>query len=377
MPVSYLHGVETLQVDNGVKVITTAATAVIGIIGVNGVSGNSADPTKLGVPVLITPSQTLEEQGLLATWPVYKAIKTIFDLASPLVIWIPYGVDEVGTADLTAADAVDKFLLCRNLLGFGPKILITDDPATCPTASMVTNAGKLRAIAVVDVEGDTVQAMITARAGLSSKRVFAVGPSVKVGGVDTPYSWVMAAMIAQTDDTWGYHYSPSNKVIDTVEATAFALTSSMTDASSDANVLNAAGIATLFSGYGTGFRTWGNRNASFPAAAGIETFVAVVRTADVLEDAIEQVSLQWIDKPINNALIDSIVESVNAFFRTKIGEGVLVDGEASFEAAKNTVTEISNGHLVISYAFVPPPPLERLTFRSFININLLSALITE
>ena len=219
--------------------------------------------------------------------------------------------------------------------------------------------------------------MITARAGLSSKRVFAVGPSVKVGGVDTPYSWVMAAMIAQTDDTWGYHYSPSNKVIDTVEATAFALTSSMTDASSDANVLNAAGIATLFSGYGTGFRTWGNRNASFPAAAGIETFVAVVRTADVIEDAIEQVSLQWIDKPINNALIDSIVESVNAFFRTKIGEGVLVDGEASFEAAKNTVTEISNGHLVISYAFVPPPPLERLTFRSFININLLSALITE
>lgn len=377
MPAAFLHGVETLQVDDGVKVITTPATAVIGIIGVNGTGGNSEDPSKLGSPVLITPSRSLEDQGLDADWPVYQAIKVIFDLSSPLVIWVPYGVDQTGANDLTAEAAVEKFLYCRNLLGFSPKILITDDPASAPRAKLLQVADKLRAVIPTDIDADSVQAMITARATYSDEREFLVGPSLKVGASEYPYSWIMAAMIAWTDDKFGYHYSPSNKVIDTVTGTAFPMTSSLTDPTADSNVLNAAGIATAFTGFGLGFRTWGNRNASFPAAAGIETFVSVIRTRDVIEDSIEHTSILWMDKPINNPLIDSIIESVNAFFRTKIGEGVIIDGRCWFDAAKNTNTEISNGHLVISYEFVPPPPLERLTFRSFININLLSKLVEE
>lgn len=373
----YLHGVETLQVDDGVKVISTPATAVIGIAGVNGVDGNSTEVSILGTPRLITPSKTLEEQGLDDSWPVYKAIKTMFDIASPLVIWVPYGIDQVGDGDVTLEEAIEAFRLSRNLIGYSPKLLVTDDPASAPRAKLIEVADKLRAVVPTDVQGADVQELLTARAAFTDEREFLVGPKVTVGGEPVWYSWIMAAMVAWTDEHYGYHYSPSNKVMETVEGTEFPITASVTDTTSDTNVLNAQGITTVFSGYAQGFRTWGNRNASFPTVSGIRTFLPVIRTADVIEEAIEAVSLQWIDKPINNALIDSIVESVNQFMRTKIGHGVIVDGEASFDAAQNTETEISNGHLVIGYEFVPPPPLERLTFRSFININLLSKLTEE
>lgn len=373
----YLHGVETLQVDDGVKVISTPATAVVGIAGVNGDDANSEDPSVLGVPQLITPSRTLEDQGLDESWPVYTAIKTIFDIASPLVIWVPYGVDQAGDNDVTLEEAVEAFRLAKNTFGYSPKILITDDPESAPRAKLIEVAEKLRAVIPTDVLGSDVQAILTARTTFTDEREFLVAPKVTIGGVDVWYSWVMAAMIAKTDSQFGYHYSPSNKVMDRVEGTAFPITASIADATADTNVLNAQGITTVFSGYAQGYRTWGNRNASFPTVSGIRAFLPVIRTADVIEDAIEAASLQWIDKPINNALIDSLVESVNAFLRGKIGQGVIVDGVASYDPAQNSAEELSNGHLVISYEFVPPPPLERLTFRSFININLLNKLTTE
>jgi len=374
---SFLHGVETLQVDDGIKVISTPATAVIGVAGCNGIGGTSVDPSILGVPQLITPSRTLEDQGLDEDWEVYRAIDAIFSIASPVVIWVPYGTDTAGDRDTTIEQAVDGFLLSRNLLNIAPKILITDDPANAPSAKLVEVAGKLRAVVPVDIDADSAAEMITARASYASAREYLVGPNLLIDGVEYPYSWIMAAMMASTDDEFGYQYSPSNKIIPTVTGSAFPVTASLTDASAETNILNAQGIATVFSGFATGYRTWGNRNASFPVASGIETFVSVVRTRDVIEDAIEAVSLQWVDKPLNNALIDSVEDSVNAFFRDKIGEGVIVDGRAYLDPAKNSATELSNGHLVVSYEFVPPPPLERLTFRSFININLLAKLLED
>lgn len=37
------------------------------------------------------------------------------------------------------------------------------------------------------------------------------------------------------------------------------------DPNSEANLLNEAGIITVFNSYGTGIRLWGNRSAAFPS----------------------------------------------------------------------------------------------------------------
>ena len=146
------------------------------------------------------------------------------------------------------------------------------------------------------------------------------------------------------------------------------------DPSSEVNTLNEAGVVTVFNSYGSGFRTWGNRSSAYPSSTHVTNFINIRRTADILHESVEYSMLQFIDFPIDDGLIDSINESVNAFIRTLIGRGALIDGKCSYNPDKNPVTEIANGHLVFDVEFMPPTPAERITFESFIDIELLKSL---
>lgn len=46
----------------------------------------------------------------------------------------------------------------------------------------------------------------------------------------------------------------------------------------------------------------------------------------------------------------------------------------NMDKVKNPATEIANGHLTFDIEFMPPTPAERITFESFINIELLKSL---
>lgn len=87
--------------------------------------------------------------------------------------------------------------------------------------------------------------------------------------------------------------------------------------------------------------------------------------------------VQFLDQPINEALIDSICESVNSFMRTLVARGAIVDGACTFDASKNEASEIALGHLTFDLTFMPPTPCERISFESYIDINLLSNLNAE
>ena len=152
------------------------------------------------------------------------------------------------------------------------------------------------------------------------------------------------------------------------------LTSGINDTTSEVNLLNEAGIVTVFNSFGTGFRTWGNRSAAHPDSSLPTNFINVRRTADILEESVEYAMLQFLDAPIDNGLIDSICETVNGFIRTLIGRGALIDGKCSFNQAKNPTEEIANGHIVFDIEFMPPTPAEKITFESFINTELLKSL---
>ena len=146
------------------------------------------------------------------------------------------------------------------------------------------------------------------------------------------------------------------------------------DPTSEVNTLNEAGIVTVFNSYGTGFKTWGNRSAAYPTSTNVINFINIRRTADILHESVEYSMLQFIDYPIDNGLIESITETVNSFIRTLIGRGALIDGKCSYNADKNPVTEIANGHILFDVEFMPPVPAERITFESFIDIELLKSL---
>ena len=83
------------------------------------------------------------------------------------------------------------------------------------------------------------------------------------------------------------------------------LTAKIDDAQSQVNLLNEKGILTVFNSYGSGWKVWGNRSSAWPTETDWETFICVRRTKDIIDESIRYSSAQFMDRPIDKALIDT------------------------------------------------------------------------
>ena len=407
MPASFLHGVETIEIEKGARTIKTVKTAVIGLVGTAPVEDVSEEYKTINEPVLILNEiDAVKYFGeSKAGYTIPQELNAIFDQGAGVVIVInvfdPDRHEDVSKvtkgdiigsidADTGKRTGIKAFQDCYSLFGYFPKIIIS--PVYCEDSAIVTEMNticdKIRAIGIVDAPlGSSVQDAITGRGpqgtinfNISSDRIILCYPHLKVydSVTDTnilePYSQRLAGVIAAKDIDKGYHWSPSNTEINGIIGVEKQLTSMINDPNSEVNTLNEAGIVTVFNSYGSGFKTWGNRSAAYPNSTHVTNFINIRRTADILHESVEYSMLQFIDFPIDNGLIDSINETVNAFIRTLIGRGALIDGKCSYNPDKNPATEIANGHLIFDIEFMPPTPAERITFESFINIELLKSL---
>ncbi|MBO6273498.1 phage tail sheath subtilisin-like domain-containing protein [bacterium] len=407
MPASFLHGVETIEITKGARTIQTVKTAVIGIIGTAPIDEVEEQYRTINEPTLIlNETEALRYFGKSkAGFTIPDALDAMFDQGAGIAIVINVfnpakheTVADVKMSDIIGGvDAVTgkrtglkAFEDCYSLFGYYPKTLIA--PVYCENTAIVSEmnviCNKIRAMGIVDAPvGASVQDVITGRGSqgtinfnTSSERIILCYPHLKVYDTETdtiklqPYSQRLAGVIAAKDIEKGYHWSPSNTEIKGIVGVEKQLTSMINDPTSEVNTLNEAGIVTVFNSFGTGFRTWGNRSAAFPSSTLPTNFINVRRTADILHESVEYSMLQFIDYPIDNGLIDSICETVNQFIRTLIGRGALIDGKCTFKQDKNPTTELANGHLLFDIEFMPPTPAERITFESFIDIELLKSL---
>jgi len=281
--------------------------------------------------------------------------------------------------------------LVFNTFGFTPKILIA--PVYIELVAVATEwialAEKYRAIALIDAPVTTTVSQAIAGRGpastinlkTSSYRAYLLCPHLKVydsdsdSNINAPYSQFMAGVMANTDLNEGYWVSPSNHAIQGIVGTEYVVTASVNDASTEANLLNEKGITTTFTGYGTGTRTWGNRSAAFPTNTDPKNFIPIRRIADIVHESLEQAMLPFIDKPINQATIDAIRDTGNGFFRTLIGRGAVLSGSKCVYSADNTAEELAAGHVIFDLVFMGPTPAERITFKSFLDINLLTQIV--
>lgn len=407
MPASFLHGVETIEVTKGAKTISTVKTAVIGIVGTAPIEDVEDVYKTINTPTLIL--NEIEAVRYFGNhkpgFTIPQALQAIFDQGAGIAIVINVydpekhnSPDEVKISDINGGiDAITEkrtglkaFEDCYSLFGYYPKTIIA--PVYCEETAVVseinTICNKIRAIGLVDAPvGATVQDVIKGRGpegtinfNTSSQRIVLCYPHLKVydSAADKislePYSQRLAGVIAAKDVEKGYHWSPSNTEIKGIVGIERQLTSMINDPTSEVNTLNEAGVVTVFNSYGSGFRTWGNRSAAYPSSTFPTNFINVRRTADILHESVEYAMLDFIDFPIDNGLIDSICETVNQFIRTLIGRGALIDGKCTFNEDKNPTTELANGHLLFDIEFMPPTPAERITFESFIDIELLKSL---
>ncbi|MBA1271596.1 MULTISPECIES: phage tail sheath subtilisin-like domain-containing protein [Pseudomonas] len=270
-----------------------------------------------------------------------------------------------------------------NLFGFFPKIFIAPGFSTLNAVSveLIASATQLGGIAYIDAPiGATVQQVIAGRGPLgainfnsSSDRVRLCYPHVKIYDARTngerlqPLSVRAAGLRAKVDNDKGYWWPSSNQELVGVIGLERPLTARVDDPNSEVNLLNENGITTVFNSFGTGLRLWGNRTAAWPTVTHMRNFENVRRTKDVVDESIRYSSLQFVDQPITNSLIDSITESVNQFLRKLIGDAALLGGECWYDPTRNPQTEIEAGHLLFSYKLTVPLPFERGTFETEIT----------
>ncbi|NYT80879.1 phage tail sheath subtilisin-like domain-containing protein [Alcaligenaceae bacterium] len=277
-----------------------------------------------------------------------------------------------------------------NLFGFFPKILLAPGFSTLTSVSeeLKASANSLGALAYIDAPiGATPAQAIAGRGPLgeinfntSDERVRLYYPHVYVydratGGERLqPLSIRAAGLRARVDDERGYWWSSSNQELIGVLGLERSLTARVDDPYSEVNLLNEVGITTVFNSFGTGLRLWGNRTAAWPTVTHMKNFENVRRTKDVIDESIRYSCLQFVDMPITQSLIDSVVESVNQFGRKLIGDGALLGFECWFDPARNPQTQRELGHLLFSYKLTVPPPFERGTFETEITGEYLMLL---
>lgn len=409
MTATFLHGVETVESLKGPVQVQTVKTAVIGLVGTAPIH-TLTDVTKktLNVPVLIANEKDAAAyfgaettgfsipsalRAIFAQGAGHVLVVNVFDPATHVTAEAPdvskvVAADIIGTTTVGGArTGLQALRDCRTLFGYSPKQIITPGYSglTGVMAALETLAGQLRAIVWVDAPAaTTVAAVITSRGttlNSASKRVGILYPHVKAlnaaGSLVTEgMSAYVAGAQAAKDNAKGYWWSVSNTDLKAVLGLERPIEGAFNDVNSETNLLNAAGITTILTGYGMGFRVWGNRSAGYPILSTVDTFLNVRRTADVIEESLELAALPYMDRPLTQALIDQIVLDANTFMRTLQGLGAVLEGsKAFFDPTRNSAVELAAGHLVLTYTFLPPSPMERLTFESSIDINLYSSVL--
>ena len=128
MSLSFLHGVEVLEIDSGLRPIKTVRSGVIGVIGTAPAADASIFP--LDTPVLVAGDRTKAGKlGTTGTLPA--ALDGVFDSTGAVVIVVR--VDSTGTDSQVLSNVIGSstgYTGCHALLaakmevGFDPKILI-------------------------------------------------------------------------------------------------------------------------------------------------------------------------------------------------------------------------------------------------------------
>ena len=284
------------------------------------------------------------------------------------------GVD-AGTG---AYSGITALVGAQSALGVAPKIIIAPGYSSDRSVgdALLTVANRLRATVPIEGPSTTDGAAIALRGNYGSRRAYLVDPDVRIadpeGGdtpVSAPSSAFVAGVIARSDSERGFWWSPSNRLIRGILGTARPIDFSIGDKSARANILNENEVATIIRE--KGYRLWGNRTCSSdPKWA----FLSVVRTADLLSDALLRSHLWAVDRNISRTYFEDVAGGVNAYIRNLVGREALVGGRCYPTPDLNTAESLADGRVYFDIDFTPPPPAERITFRTRLTNEYLDIL---
>lgn len=359
-------------------------------------SGDALDLGHVGVSGVVIKSQdgdTTYDEGddytlEASTGRVTRVDGGRIEVGAPVTVDMTYAdptqvtpAEVIGEVDPLTGQrtGMQLFLDAFGLLGFHPRVLMAPvfHVQSTVAAALRVISPQVGGIDVIDAPvGTTPQEALSGRGPAGTIPAFQTGsdrsvlcyPHLKVGDRLEPYSQRWAGVRCRTDEQLGYWWSASNQEIQGVDGIELPIGKEM------ANLLNDAGVVTIRQRFGQGLRTWGNRSAAWPTTTTVNNFISVRRTADIIGDSLEEAAEQFTDRPVDDALISTIVETGNGFIASLITRGAILDGRCWYDPADNPVADVALGQLKFRYDFGPKVPLERQTYYRVININYLANL---
>lgn len=366
------HGVTVQQLTDGAKPIGVVSPSVIGMVAP---VSDAATGVVAGDVKVIRGAKSISDLGLDATddADLILHLTGIYAQGQAVVVLVAVdeGADDTERATNCAA-GVPTLETAKSETGYKPKILIAPkySAEAAVSSALLTTAGKLLAVALIDSDNGTEAAAI-AEAGVISDpdgRAYFVDPWVTVDGSDVAPSPFVAGLIVAVDTKEGWHRSPSNHVLLGIDGTSRVVGFELGDATCEAQNLNDAKIATIVREQG--WRLWGNKTLS---ADSDYAFLARRRAADVIAESIKLAHLWVVDQGITKRLGETVVDSVNGFLRKEKALGHIINGSAWLDPELNTPTTLAAGEFWIDYDFTDVPTGESINFRQ----HLTNAYLTE
>ncbi|AYO14417.1 phage tail protein [Vibrio owensii] len=311
---------------------------------------------------------------------------------------LTYEVTVTAVSDALLAAFIEALPLLRkakNKFGFSSKIHLA------PGILHKTGAASLAVAAVKPIRGvwvgDMPEDISTTEEAYAFKQQFGderympcwPRPLVIQDDGSTQVDWFapsLAGLIAQVDrngtgDTivseTGYWCSPSNYPLVDIVGPSIDIEYIPSDVACDVNYLNANGIYTMINR--GGWKGFGNYSSAYPDSTDLTSFLCVRRTADIIEESIETVTLQFIDKPmftgphgLQAMVCGRVRDTVNDYLRTKVGTS-LVYSNVYLEVNDNPLVNLQQGKIKYRYQFTPPIPMQTVEYAAEIYVKGLES----
>ncbi len=374
------HGITLNEPVTGVRPIQDKSTAVIGLIATATAANASPELAALNAafpldkPVLVTDLEgAIGKAGTGGT--LRLALEAIADQGSPLVIVVRVaaGADAAATeANVIGATAggiytgIQALLVSEAKTGQRPRILGAPGlDSQDVVIALVAAAKKLRGYVYAACRPEAVQAVdrdaaVDYRENFADRELKLIWPDWN--RFDGQAVAIALGLRAMTDQKVGWHRSLSNIGVVGAVATTKDVGFDIRDPSTDAAVLNAAGITTLVRM--NGWRFWGNGSCSEEPAFAFET---ATRSALAIQDAIADAEAPFMGHPMTVGTVRDIVETASQRLALWQAQGRLVGARVWYNPDLNPVSNLSAGKLAIDYDFTPPAPLNGLTLNQRIT----------
>lgn len=231
---------------------------------------------------------------------------------------------------------------------------------------------QIRARAYIHGPNTTNAEAVRFRNTINSDRILVIDPKAIKNENGVPivkpmapvFAGVRARVVASSEGVSG---SVSNKPIRSIDGAARTIAYP-----ADSNYLNEREIATVINERG-GFRTWGSRLATDST---VWHFDSVRATADMINEALEDLYFAYVDRKFTKANLKMMVEDGNAALRVfALNDDIL--GGRVWLSDLNTPTLNAQGNVFLNVEFEPVGIMEQIRITTYRNILYYQLLLDD